>query len=574
MKKLLIFAACAAAFLSCQKEDAIGIQKSSFPGLTEEIGKIELETIFNQTALNLKLETPQGLLGNKYANAFLKVGQIAKTTADNSAVVYWKRIPGEVKSLTPTANISIILEPDIDALSALAEKVGFGYGFSSFKGCALVAISDKGSVYAIDEFLEDDVLGTLNGLVQWMNAYVSTKDKIAASAQGSDLPDAETLFNSFESGYTFTFVMPEQEVEHIACSKKDYLDGNGTVDVLYKVTPLHAFDDQIGHGDYYVVTSSAAFNSAGMYKGHFTKKHGGVHVRICGSYAKEFTIQSYIGDKDEKPVGQFVAGAMPNPTTTIGSTSYSTGISWNLGASVTGGVTSGRATATATANTGVSVNNSTTRNISDLDILLDQKNNVATYTLQFNNLPHYKDPLKLTEPTEISTHTARLEHSYIVHLPDVKDNSTETHKMIVKITKLDYGACNFHSSKVDYHTHTWGLDRFNKTTTYKTGGMDIPLPNRIPTGKIVITHDDVKYGKYIFEIKATDVKDPQKVYTFDESSYAQGDSFTSYLPVGKYDFEMKVGDSATTTSVVKSNRPIEIKRGEDTKINTGADFEK
>lgn len=577
MKRYLLLSALILAAISCAKDEYIGVQKSSFPGVIDEIGKIEVETIFSQDHLDLDIVIPSSLSAG-YAEAFDKIKGISKTDGQNivhSAYVYEQQPTSAGSLAIPEGNISVIINPDVKAIASMLKNSGFDYDISGHEGCALIALSDMGSFFVIDQFLENDVLGTLNGLVKWLNGYVEMRNRLSSETSEGTQPDAETLFSSFNSGYTFTFDMPKQEVAAVACSDKDYISGSGTVDVLYKITPLHAFDDQQGHGDYYIVNASTAFNSAGMYKGRYVSKHGGVYVRICGAFAREFAIESFISGKDGNPIGQYVAGAMPHPSTTIGKTSYTSGLTWNIGSTLTGGIAGGKLESGLSLNGGISVSNTHTREVSDVDILLDQATNKASYTYKFNKAPEYQSgSITISDPTEISTHTATFEHSYIIYLPDIKDGSSETHKMNVKITRLNYGACRFYSTCADFKNYTWGLDKMNTAIASKSGGANIPLPNRLPTGKLKITHDDVSYGKYIFEVKAVSVDDPSKVHEFTGSSYAKGDSFTANLPTGKYNVTLKIGDKTASTVEVKSALVVNIVRAEETKLNSGADFSK
>lgn len=576
MKKYILMSLMLLAVLSCQKEDYVGVQKSSFPGVTNEIGKDEPGTAFNQDNLLLRLVIPVSGGSPEYAEALSAIGALSTENSDYTATVYFGTVNGDKDAIVPSGNISIIVDPDIDALCSLAAKEGNVRDFSEYKGCALLAVSDKGDFFTIDEFVENDILGTMNGLVKWMNSYAERENLISAAVAAGGSSDAEALFGAVHGGYTLKFTMPDQEVAAVACSKKDYLHGNGSVDVNWSVTPVHAFDDQEnGRGDYYIVNGSVAFNSRGMWTGKFTSMHGGVHVRICGAFARKFSIQTYIAHMDGKPAGQYVAGGTPRPTTSSGSTTYSKGYSWNLGVSLTGGFseTSGL-NCGVTLNAGISANKSESRSISDLDIILNQEEPVASYTLKFNNLPHYKS-IKITDAPLISRSTATLDFSYIVHLPEVKDYSTETHRMVVKIQKLDYGACRFYSTDADYKDFTWGLNKFKiSDSSYRKEGDVLPTPNRIPSGSLKITHDDTTYGKYIFEIKAISVKNPEVAYVFTGSSYSKGKSFEANLPTEDYNLEMKVGDSQNSTVILKSDLQVGIKRGEQTSLNTGGDFVK
>lgn len=559
--------------VSCQKKDIIGVQKSNFPGVTEEVGKIQPFTIFNQEETKIRLVFPDTGTPAEYGEhieSFKQINRLSKGDNPYIARVYFSTVQAGEKGLVPSGEVSVILGPDTDMLNKLSYEAGIGYDFSPYKGYALLAISKKNDVFAIEKFLDDDVLGTMNGFVKWMNTCA---DKFRKAELKDGQPDPESLFGQWQGGYTFTFNLPDKEVAAVVCSDKDYINGNGTVDVAYSVTPLHAFDDQNGHGDYYIVNSSVAFNSAGMYKGNYKSWHGGVCVRICGCYGREFAINSYISDDSGSAIGVYAANAFPRPVTTTGSTSYTKGFSWNIGASLTGGISGEDVVFEPSISGGVSFNNSETRTISDVDIILNQSTNVANYVYRFNNLPDY-DNLSITNPPLISVSTSTFEHSYIVYLDDVKDYSQAVHNINVEISELNYGACRFYSSYADFDNFTWGLDQMNNKSYTAGVSQQIPLPNRIPTGQVCITHDDISYGKYIYEIKATSTSNPEKSYDFTGSSYAKGDSFESYLPTDSYDVELSVGDTEGTVVKLKSSSPVAIKRCDTVNLNSGANFVK
>lgn len=576
MKKYIMLSLMLLAVLSCQKDDYKGVQMSSFPGVTAEIGKDEPRTAFNQEKSLLRLVIPASGGNSEYVESFSAINALSTDNSKYTATVFFGTVNGDKNAIVPSGNISIIVNPDVNALCSLAAKEGNGKDFSEYKDCALIAVSDKGDVFTIDEFIENDILGTMNGLVKWMNSYAERENLISAAAVAGVSSDAEALFGAIHGGYTSKFTMPDQEVAAVACSKKDYLHGNGSVDVNWSVTPVHAFDDQeYAKGDYYIVNGSVAFNSSGMWTGKFTSMHGGVHVRICGTFAREFSIKTYIAHMNGEPVGQYVAGGTPRPTTSTRSTTYSKGYSWNLGGSLTGGFAEKNGLSCGlTLNGGISANKTESRSISDLDIILNQTEPVASYTLKFNNLPHYTS-IKITDAPDICKSTATLDFSYIVHLPEIRDYSAETHRMVVKIEKLNYGACRFYSTDADFKDFTWGLNKFKiSDSSYRKEGDVLPTPNRIPTGSLKITHDDTTYGKYIFEIKAISVKNPEVAYVFTGSSYSKGKSFEANLPTEDYNLEMKVGDSQNSTVILKSDLQVGIKRGEQTRLNTGGDFVK
>ena len=144
MKKYILMSLMLLAVLSCQKEDYVGVQKSSFPGVTNEIGKDEPGTAFNQDNLQLRLVIPVSGGSPEYAEALSAIGALSTENSDYTATVYFGTVNG-----------------------------------------------DKGDFFTIDEFVENDILGTMNGLVKWMNSYAERENLISAAVAAGGSSDAE-----------------------------------------------------------------------------------------------------------------------------------------------------------------------------------------------------------------------------------------------------------------------------------------------------------------------------------------------------------------------------------------------
>ncbi len=140
--------------------------------------------------------------------------------------------------------------------------------------------------------------------------------------------------------------------------------------------------------DYYLMTSTVSVVSGKMYTGNFTKTHGLVKARICGFYLKSLSSNINILNTAGTPVGRFVQ--TPTPETVIGSTSYTTGWSFSIG----GGHR--RHVSEISIKKGISISSSTSRTISDCDVLNRHEGSTVGYDYEINNLARLKS-LKITE---------------------------------------------------------------------------------------------------------------------------------------------------------------------------------
>ena len=113
MKIKYIFLLMALAVVSCQKDDdTIGQQISSFPGLTDEVGKIEVETLFNQERCDVKITYPSSGLDKDYSDTFSTIGKLSNEDSKYTACVYSGSMAGDANSFVPSGNISIFINPD------------------------------------------------------------------------------------------------------------------------------------------------------------------------------------------------------------------------------------------------------------------------------------------------------------------------------------------------------------------------------------------------------------------------------------------------------------------------------
>ena len=125
----------------------------------------------------------------------------------------------------------------------------------------------------------------LNGLVSWTNNAILN---VAGNFDPSSFWEESCLYATYSDKVS-------EKITNVAASKHDYLEGEFSIDVQLKVTPMHGFKSGDSEAmDYYLMTSTVSVVSGKMYTGNFTKTHGLVKARICGFYLKSLSSNIYI----------------------------------------------------------------------------------------------------------------------------------------------------------------------------------------------------------------------------------------------------------------------------------------
>lgn len=396
-----------------------------------------------------------------------------------------------------------------------------------------------------------DASECLNGLVAWTNSAILNS---TGNFDESSFLE-ESSFNATYSGQM------EQKITNVALSKPDYLKGNYSVNVQVKVSPLHGFGQNgFEATDYYLVTSSVSVISGKMYTGNFTKKHGGVKAKICGFYLRSLSSDIGIVDASGKNVGRFVQ--VPTPETVIGSTSYTTGWGLSVGGGITGGISP------AATKMGFSISSSTSHTISDCDVLNRHNGSTAGYDYTINNLPHYRYITKkaeagITDPPLVSTSTITFYSQWVWAVPASDYDASTKYKVKIGLSNFVYGASYVYSSERDYHDLKFPVDNYSTS-------MDLPLPNRCPTGKFELTND--VDGAFLTNIKLSNKTYPKTGSYHDTSVYGYGGVCSMYLVNGDYDLECDIKDKNGSTQTKKYTGTLKVTTGGTVKISTNYGF--
>lgn len=384
--------------------------------------------------------------------------------------------------------------------------------------------------------------------------------------------EATNVFNSQVVGYNNYYHL-HRVVGQVLWSDEDTLDGDGNVSATYKVTPLHAFDNQAGHGDYYLVDATYTIANGNMYHPNHKNWHGGVQVRIGGFCLSQCDIETsiYCGNEKIDAVRLFSSSVKPE-TDNIEHT-YTVSDSWNIGGSVTGGIKGGisptgpsiEGSGSATFNYGVAHSKSDTYTMNDLNIRNNSDSNTARFSLINRNVVEYDWSCDngLTDCADFAKSSLIFHACWIWYIPNVSDKDDKT-KFTIK-TKMNptYKSCRFYSTKADY-------DEWFDTLSNE-GTNELLLPNREPSGYVVLKNDT---DETITNVKLLD-ESGNTAYE-SQSSYGTSTDAKFCMPTGKFTMEFKRGKTASDmqTYVYKTANTFDITRGDTLNLVGTFDFKK
>lgn len=408
-----------------------------------------------------------------------------------------------------------------------------------------------------------------------MNKATSKINKATCEAitDKEEQQEATNVFNSQTVGFNRDYKL-HRVVGQVLWSDEDTLDGNGNASATYTVTPLHAFDDQAGHGDYYLVNATYTIANANMYHPNHKNWHGGVQVRIGGFCLSNCDIEASIYSGDAKIDNVKLFSSSPKPETTIDTHTYTVTDSWNIGGSVTGGVKGSASekgdsiegNGSLTFNWGVAHSKSDTYSVSDLNVKNNSDSNVARFSIQNRNVVDFDwgSDYGIKDCAEFAKSSLIFHATWIWYLPNVVDVDDKTQFTIKTTIKPTYKSCRFYSTKADY-------DEWYDTLECN-GDCKLELPNRLPSGYVEIKNDtdDTITNVTLYE------KD-----MYGKPVYVSQSSFAKYavakfcMPTGKFFIEFERGKTASEkrTYRYKNNDGFEITRGNTVNMVASFDFE-
>lgn len=384
--------------------------------------------------------------------------------------------------------------------------------------------------------------------------------------------EATNVFNSQTTGFNKSYSV-HRVVGQVLWSNEDTLDGNGNVSSTYTVTPLHAFDDQAGHGDYYLVNATYTIANANMYHPNHKNWHGGVQVRIGGFCLSQCEIESSIYCGDSKIDGMKLFSSSPKPETVIDTHTYTVSDSWNIGGSITGGVKGGvsekgksiEGNGSLTFNWGIGHSKTDTYSVSDLNVKNNSDWNTAKFTLENRNVVDFDWGCDngLKDCAEFAKSSLIFHATWIWYLPNVVDVDNSTQFTIKTIIKPTYKSCRFYSTKADYDE--W----FDSIVC--DGESKLELPNRQASGYVELKNDT---NETITNVTFYNKDKDGDIAYRSQSSFEKNTVAKFCLPVGTFFVTFEKGKTAEEkkTYLYKKGDNFELARGNTVNLVGSFDF--
>lgn len=426
----------------------------------------------------------------------------------------------DIKAAYERGAVVIAVNPSASLLLPLMRDFGAGImSAGSVDECMFVAFHRSGAVYSVDDI--SSVLpyaNHLDGLANWINGITTPPENSSS----------DEVFQAAHIHSSHTMKINDATIITQRGGKQTYkMSGTGYFEQLYSVIPLFAFPTQSGNnqGDFYLINACFSVVSSDMYQGVRNVKVGGNKSDVNAFYLSGYTVETELVDSEGKSVAtEFYQ--MPAPSTTVGSSTYTSGTSW----SIDGAIAFGTPGKTASVGGSHTWSSSTTRTVSDLAIKDNSEHSgLVKYNLEVKNLPGDRSS---KVPPMISRGTFDFHTGWVWNVRNTEafDASTRYY-MKVKLINLTYKASTTSNYPASVNTFP-----FSQEFTF-----ELPLPNRIPSGTVVLSNSEK--GEYMKDVVFIDSDNPEKRYADNSGSvYAQGEACSMVLPEGHYMLEFRLGD--------------------------------
>ncbi|MBQ9203865.1 MAG: hypothetical protein IJ155_06460 [Prevotella sp.] len=541
---------------------------------------------------------------------------------------------GELLAFYQRGGFIIVAQPDGDRYREFAAKYDLpnALPFNASQEVLLYATSKKREhyvLYATNPFDPEEIEDPLVLSMLEQNAQSYYKRRIFEICRwlkdqrtGSARTRAAVQLNQFKSDIfidesdviNLDFSVPMKNVvADRKTSKADWIDANGSVVVKYTVYSAYVFEGNKQPGDYYIVRTDLLVRNGSVFSS-FKKKHGLVTHWGTGYYMKRFDLSSAMvdpskytfKDDDDRETREWkyrnlqeianymmVTGKVhkdvmvpgisfyssPSPGTTIGSTSYTSGINIGLNGSLSAGSVSSAGLAFS-----ASHSKSETVNISDITIEVNTEAESQAVTNSYITKPigsftfpdghDEKDVVNLIPLVARSDFNAQSVWCWAVPVSEAVRDSSDASFMLATCFDYEY-ASYVHSSDDLFYPDGYHKSFHAKNYSY----AQIPHPSRVPFGVIALKNNET-LAIYNIRIWAQDDKagqgDPLYVV---ESGYQPGEEALCAVPVGTYyiEFSMKYKQQDKPTNIVESRwkiESVEVKKAIDqesatTKISSG-----
>ena len=468
--------------------------------------------------------------------------------------------PSGVESMTKGRRGSKL---EVDGLStflqdiAKMEKSNASLMFIGFTGSKNYLTMDN---IDMRNMSQSDISCYFDAFVDWINMTCKRMEPVSRASETPALStespvDITKTCNSLHFTHIYKLHL-KKTVASVLWSDEDRLECSSTAALNMEIYPIHAFDDQPGHGDYYICNSVMSIYNAGMYSGIFHSHHGGVTVHMCGFTMK--AAQSSFEPYNYNGVVKFPFSGTPMPETTSGSVSHTEGFSFSISGGVTVGGIGGALVLCPSFSVGASFNNSTTVTFPDVAVRKGGNDKKVEHIWEENEGDmgdiQWNSDCLIEPQCLMSKSTADFHQSWVWYLPDIKDNSKEefsfSHRLRVK-----YESMKFYSTHADFDRYHFD-DAVAKEDSLIT--FTISNVNRTPTGTIILKNNDAASGidcinKVVFYESGT----TKEVYSRDKT-LVLGEEISAILPAGKYDVVIYGGKTYNeNTAYICSNKELD-----------------
>lgn len=369
----------------------------------------------------------------------------------------------------------------------------------------------KGDVI-IPEF-EDPTPKYYLNLRPWLT-HLAEDDKMELDGAGQSEFDSFSSAQHINASMLF-YINPV--VRKIASSKPDSIKGaTMSVDVNLSVNQIHVYEGAEGAGNYFIVYNDTEFNSQNAFKGLFHHRHGGVHVKGVGFYAKELKISFQLLDNRGNTVPVIFPGICPpEPDNVNNATSYSRTSSFNIGGSLS--ISAGYDKDGPSAEVGGKVSagwqwsREVSANISDVSVLKTVDGNKPGWKLEFNNTPYFETGNKywINLGTNTNSRSSQsLKSAWVWYDPTGKDDQIVGPYQIRIKVEGEYEAASYYATKADWKKVRKPIKSVvkngNDSTLIEGKEITIGLRKQLDTGSVgrIVLKNNFK-NSYINYIKLT-----------------------------------------------------------------------
>ena len=534
-----------------------------------------------------------------------KTGSIENLQNGASYPIEWDRVVGHLvisfENLPSIADTSeVVTSISIEAEESAALVGDFSYELSTGKCKALSSsnivniVSDGSNIRIKNGTIEDICICLMPRTITSMKVEIRTDravyhksfDKISCgivrnrlTTMTADMVDAKVERitetetdpdNSLIINKSYDINIPEHVIDkHTITGMGTFylytpeVSAPGAFDLHLNVFPLYVFgtDENIS-GDYYCVEGSITSHNALTYAERTYNQ-----VWIYGWYPSQFDLEFQLLSPDGKQLGsnEVEFFTYPEPSTSIGSSTYTKGTTFTLGPKLTfggarpegvSGILAWVNTALGMISVGYSYDSSSKQHLPDQGISLktDAQTQAVNYSfITFNDTGGYSTasiPLIFRSNQSIS-------FSWVWHVKTgkycAKDYDFGNMKMAVKI-KPTYKAA--YKGKI---VNTYGRAVFEGRALYEhpdlTANFDLPAMNRIPTGDIELKYIDMVDNNYLTQLKvyrSGEYSPDKKPYYSDTSIYKKNQIAKIPIRVGTYDIVYKIQDREYGTVISHS----------------------